>query len=276
MECLSPESRSKAWEELNEKTDSVTKNCRILRNLLQNEKDLVCPSNDDFLLRFLRARKHNPEKAFKLLKQYYTMRRNHMELFKELCPLALKPVLEKRLQYVIPIRDKEGRQIFVFRAGVWDAYSVSLDDIFRANYLYLEEMIASEETQVNGIIAIVDFAGLGWSHVRSFTPRQAQRVISLVQDCFPARFKEFHFVHQPYVFQCVFAIVKPLLSEKIRNRIHFHGMDTSELLEKVGKQHLPTYLGGDAEEDDGFLNQLYSRNEYYKQMCELGYGSSPF
>lgn len=39
------------------------------------------------------------------------------------------------------------------------------------------------------------------------------------QGSFPCRFQEFHLVNQPYIFHLVYSIVKPFLSEKIRDRV---------------------------------------------------------
>lgn len=40
-----------------------------------------------------------------------------------------------------------------------------------------------------------------------------------VQEVFPLRFKALHFVHEPSIFDWVFSLVKPFLSETIKGRV---------------------------------------------------------
>jgi len=73
-------------------------------------------------------------------------------------------------------------------SGRWNANEVTVDDIFRANYLFLEEMTADVETQKNGIVSILDFSGFGFSHVRHFSPYDAQRMAQVIQ----VKFHSYH------------------------------------------------------------------------------------
>lgn len=68
-----------------------------------------------------------------------------------------------------------------FLTGQWNPSVVSLDDIFRSNYLYLEEMTCSAETQIKGIVAIVDFNGFSFSQALHFSPKHAQRMLKIIQ-----------------------------------------------------------------------------------------------
>lgn len=72
------------------------------------------------------------------------------------------------------------RQFYIL-LGKWNPDSVNLDDVFRSNYLFLEEMTASEETQICGVTAIVDFDGMGFYQARKFTPKHAIRMIQIIQ-----------------------------------------------------------------------------------------------
>ncbi|CAG7729848.1 unnamed protein product [Allacma fusca] len=192
------------------------------------------------------------------------MRRDNLDLFQNLYPEEMLPTFNQRLQTVLPQRDQEGRHIFLFKAGDWDPTQCNLDDIFRANYLYLEEMTSTMETQVHGLVAIVDCQGLSFYHARSFTPKHAKRMVKIIQDSFPARFKEFHLVNQPYIFNLLFAVVKPFLEEKIRNRIQFHGSDLASLYRYINPEILPESLGGSLSLDDTFINKMLARNDHYK------------
>lgn len=51
----------------------------------------------------------------------------------------------------------------------------------RAIYLSLEKLIESEETQVNGIVILADYEGVGLSQASHFGPFIAKKVIGILQ-----------------------------------------------------------------------------------------------
>ncbi|KAL1472253.1 hypothetical protein MTO96_039459, partial [Rhipicephalus appendiculatus] len=85
-----------------------------LRELLAGETQLKCPDDDAFLVKFLRARKYNVDSAFKNIKKYFKVRRNHPELFDELDPdFALFDTVCRKHKLVTVSREKDpkGRAI---------------------------------------------------------------------------------------------------------------------------------------------------------------------
>jgi len=44
----------------------------------------------------------------------------------------------------------------------------------------------------------------------------------MLQYSMPARLKEVHILNQPYLFNMVFAVFKPFMQEKLRNRVSFN------------------------------------------------------
>ena len=78
---------------------------------------LHCRTDDAFLLRFLRARKFDYDRAYQLLINYFTVRDEHKELFKDLRPSALGKVFEDGGVMTLPNADKEGRRIILLRPG---------------------------------------------------------------------------------------------------------------------------------------------------------------
>lgn len=57
--------------------------------------------DDGFLLRFLRARKFDYDKAFMLLVQYYSVRALNIELFTNFVPSAVQHVFENNFQVAL-------------------------------------------------------------------------------------------------------------------------------------------------------------------------------
>jgi hypothetical protein len=85
--------------------------------------------------------------------------------------------------------------------------------------LALEQIVREPETQIAGIVLILDMAGLSLQHAKFFTPYYAKKMVELVQETFPLRFKGFHIVNEPFYFDAVMAVLKPFLKEKIRKRV---------------------------------------------------------
>lgn len=51
----------------------------------------------------------------------------------------------------------------------------------RAIYLTLEKLIQPEETQVNGIVILADYTGVGMSQASNPGPFLAKKVVSILQ-----------------------------------------------------------------------------------------------
>lgn len=84
------------------------------------ENKNVCKGrqDDSFLLRFLRAKKFDVEKAFMMMQKYYWMKENSPELFHVSPPSDLKNMLEMQIQCMLNTKDRQGRQIYLFRVGM--------------------------------------------------------------------------------------------------------------------------------------------------------------
>ena len=81
--------------------------------------DLKIRTDDAFLLRFLRAKKFDYDRAFNLIIRHYEMKADerNKQLFTNLRPASIKHVLEAGVTGVLPNRDKFGRRVIVFRPG---------------------------------------------------------------------------------------------------------------------------------------------------------------
>ena len=75
------------------------------------------------------------------------MRRNHSHNFSKALPSLCADVFSHKMQTVLPHRDRSGRRVFLFRAGIWDPSAVSPTDVFAANYICLEMMASEVKTQ---------------------------------------------------------------------------------------------------------------------------------
>lgn len=84
---------------------------------LQEQPNLRTRLDDAFLLRFLRARKFDYDRALQLLLNYHGGRKAWPEVFQDLKPSTVKHVLDKGFLTVLPRPDPNGRYILCLRPG---------------------------------------------------------------------------------------------------------------------------------------------------------------
>ncbi|XP_076786308.1 alpha-tocopherol transfer protein-like isoform X2 [Arvicanthis niloticus] len=257
---------TKAREELQEKPEWRLRDVQALRDMVRKEYPYLSTSLDDaFLLRFLRARKFDYDRALQLLVNYHGCRRSWPEVFSNLRPSALKDVLNSGFLTVLPHTDPRGCHVLCIRPDRWIPSNYPITENIRAVYLTLEKLIQSEETQVNGIVILADYKGVSLSKASHFGPFIAKK------DGFPIRIKAVHVVNEPRIFKGIFAIIKPFLKEKIANRFFLHGSNLNSLHTNLPRNILPKEYGGTAGElDTASWNAvlLASEEDFVKEFCQ--------
>lgn len=131
------------------------------------------------------------------------------------------------------------------------------------------------ETQVCGAVVIFDMDGLSLNQVWQFTPAFARRIVDFLQESMPLRLKGLHVINQPKIFNMVFAMFKPFLKEKLRNRIYFHGSDQSSFHKHISPECLPTHYGGTLSiprvRGDQWYELLMQCDKEYEAINSFGY-----
>ncbi|XP_075032921.1 alpha-tocopherol transfer protein-like [Mixophyes fleayi] len=260
---LSAELVLKAREELQEKPEWRLRDVQALRDMIWKEyPNLKTRVDDSFLLRFLRARKFDYDRALQLLVNYYSCRKGWPEVFTDLRPSAIKPVLDSGFLTVLPHTDTEGRRIVCIRPGRWNPQNYPITENLRVIYLSLEKIIESEETQVNGIVILADYEGVGLSQASRFGPFVAKKMVGILQDGFPIRIKAINVINEPRIFKGIFAIIRPFLKEKLVKRFFLHGSDLHSLHSNIPKAILPEEYGGTSGKlDTSTWNQILLASE---------------
>lgn len=260
-----------ALEQLHEKHEWRDRDIQAMREMVQDDSELEARPDDEFLLRFLRARKFDYERAFRLLKNYYRLRSENPELYSKYRPSAVLNAFENNLQVMLPDFDQAGRKVFLYQAGNWDPEQCTMDEIFIANQLCLETAVRDAQTQIVGIVSIIDMKNFSFHHIRHMRPSHFKKILTLIQDSFPARFREFHIVNEPYVFEMVFTLAKPFLSEKVKKRIFLHGNNFGALHEHVDASILPEEFGGEAGKLDNqpFVHEMLSIDQDFHEAAKI-------
>lgn len=246
VEEPSPELLEKARRELRETPDQASQSITELQDLLREETDLIAPLNNvAWLMRFLRPTKFYPESALNLVKNYYSFKVKHKNMYDGLVPSKEINIFNHDILTVLPMRDQDGRRILVIQLGKkWKHNKCSLDEVYKGAVLFVEAAMLEPETQICGAEVIFDMDGLSLQQTWQFTPPFAKRIVDWLQDSVPLRIKGIHIVNQPYIFNMVFALFKPFLREKLRSRIIFHGTDRDSLHKYLSPKVLPECYGG--------------------------------
>lgn len=242
----SAELQEVAKRELRETPELQKESIARFKELLEAETDLKVPINNDaWLIRFLRPCKYYPESALNLVKNYYSFKVKHKNVYEDLKPSREKNIFEQNILTVLPNRDQHGRRVLIIELGKkWKHNKCNLDEVFKGCVLYLEAAMLEPTTQIAGAIVIFDMDGLTLQQTWQFTPPFAKRIVDWLQDAVPLRIKNIHIVNQPYVFNMVFALFKPFLREKLKSRIIFHGTDRKSLHKYISPKCLPPCYGG--------------------------------
>ncbi|XP_077992963.1 alpha-tocopherol transfer protein-like [Glandiceps talaboti] len=242
---LSPELQQKAKKELNETPETRNAGLKKMYEMLRARPDMTCPTDVIFLLGFLRARKFEVDRAFKLLENWCKMRTDMEEIYDDYRPSSIKEMFDNGAMTVLPKRDQEGRKVTVMRMGKWNVKEYSIWDMLKSAMMSFDLLLRDEETQINGIADISDFEGFTFQHMAQLGPRVAMKAAPIMnQDTIPIRMKSMNFVNESGFFDGVYAIIKPFLKEKIKKRMHVHGEDMTTLHQQISSATLPTEYGG--------------------------------
>ncbi|GFY63772.1 alpha-tocopherol transfer protein-like [Trichonephila inaurata madagascariensis] len=273
FEGLTPEMVKKAEVELGETPEVRRKAVAELTKLLKGEPYLEPRLEEKFLVRYLRAKKYNVDKAYKTLLYYYYFKSKFAYIFTHFKPSQLKHVLEMNCLNLLPLRDKDGASIGLLRMGEFDPSKATPEEFVAASLLCAEIGTDSEATLVCGSVAILDLKGVTFKKMLHFS---SVRLLSLftasLQDCIACRVKGLHVVNEPYYFSTIIKIIKPFLHKKIRDRVHHHGSNLKSLHQHIPPEILPEYLGGHLRyNNEDYISKILSKESYFEEINKYGY-----
>jgi len=252
-----PEKRAEAVAELRAKIDA-------LEGSPEFEGVIFSRKDGKFLLRFLRAKKFDMERALKLYCNYYKYRHKYSHMFHDFHPQAVEHVLRSGVFGLTQIRRKDGALVVQLRPSRWDTNTVPFVDNYRTLLLILEKLIEDEENQVHGLAIVNNLDEVPFLTIFKLAQTEQMQkgmFVELLQECFPFRFKGLHLVNQPWYISLVLTIVRPFMKQKLKDRIFLHGSDYTTLHQHFDPEQLPECLGGSGEDFDPLCGLKFFEEE---------------
>ncbi|XP_026469368.1 alpha-tocopherol transfer protein-like [Ctenocephalides felis] len=263
-------------KELGEDPDTIAKVLQDFRDLIYERGECNPHRMDDkYLTRFLRARGFHLEKAHRLMVKYYNFKEDNPEYHEDVNPLDLRHIGEDDIMTVLPYREQTGRRILLYRIGNWDPSKFGIEELFKATLVILELGVLEQRAQILGGVCIFDLADITMQHAWHVTPSVARKVVELMVTSFPMKTYAIHILNQSWVFEVIFAIFRPLLDARMRDRIFFHGADMESLHQHIDPKYLPEVYGGSREECPYYMwfDSLKYNVEVMDELASLGYRS---
>ncbi|XP_060825430.1 retinol-binding protein pinta-like [Bombus pascuorum] len=259
---LSTEEKAYMAANLNETDEIRPIKIAEIRQWITENEDLHAPTDDFFILRFLRACKFNIEKTKSKLWNYYKQRANLPEWYSNRNPFL--PELQELfdLGVFLPLRklDNEGRMVVIIRAAAHSPNRHKMSDMLKASLMILDLALRDHESvTIHGITAILDISGITYEHVFQLPPNVIKNLVHAWQGCYPVRIYSLDFINTHKFINTVLNVFRSFMTTKLKQRVHVHARDKLKLYETLPVNMLPKEYGG----MNGTVKEL---SEYWKRM----------
>jgi len=221
--------------------------------------------DEDFLLKFLRIREYDVDATVILMKGYFVMRVDHPELFQ--LPSQVADVFKDKVFTITPKRNSTGELVVLFRPGFWDVKKYDAYHICAAPVPFFELHNLDPVVQEKGMLEILDFSNITWRQFTSMPASLHKLSADLSERALPLKYKKIHIVNQGKLVDILWAIMKPFVSEEMKQRLAFHGANYTELHKDIDRELLPPDLGGTDSEEDIYTPEYLSLLD--RQIKEL-------
>ncbi|XP_077690236.1 SEC14-like protein 1 isoform X3 [Eretmochelys imbricata] len=237
----------------------LQESCLIrLRQWLQETHKGKIPK-DEHILRFLRARDFNIDKAREILCQSLTWRKQHqvdyiLETWNP--PQVLQDYYAGGWHH----HDKDGRPLYVLRLGQMDTKglvrALGEEALLRYVLSINEEGLrrCEENTKVFGRpisswTCLVDLEGLNMRHLWRPGVKALLRIIEVVEANYPETLGRLLILRAPRVFPVLWTLVSPFIDDNTRKKFLIYAGNDYQgpggLLDYIDKEIIPDFLSGE-------------------------------
>ncbi|XP_037116759.1 SEC14-like protein 1 isoform X1 [Syngnathus acus] len=214
---------------------------------------------DEHILRFLRARDFNMDKAREILCQSLTWRKQHQVDYL-LETWSSPQVLQDYYTGGWHHHDRDGRPLYVLRLGQMDTKglvrALGEESLLRHVLSINEEGLrrCEENTKVFGRpiscwTCLVDLEGLNMRHLWRPGVKALLRIIEVVEANYPETLGRLLILRAPRVFPVLWTLVSPFIDENTRKKFLIYAGNDYQgpggLVDYIDKEIIPDFLGGE-------------------------------
>ncbi|XP_068205743.1 SEC14-like protein 1 isoform X3 [Palaemon carinicauda] len=215
--------------------------------------------SDTCLLRFLRARDFNIEKAREMLSHSLIWRKKN-QIDKLMAEYQEPQVVKDYFPGGWHQQDKEGRPLYLLRLGQMDVKGLvkSIGEegllkhtlhICEEGLRLTEEATSSQGRPVTTWTLLVDLEGLNMRHLWRPGIRTLLKIIEIVEANYPETMSCVLIIRAPRVFPILWTLVSTFIDDNTRSKFLFYGgndyQGTGGLIDFMPKENIPDFLGGD-------------------------------
>lgn len=236
------------------------------------------------LLRFLRARNYEMDKAIKMWLDTLEWRKEY-DVDNILDNFEFKERTEFLTCYPQGYhkRDKEGRPVYIQQLGVINLEGIKkitneermvkfhIQEYERCIKQILPVCSRLANRQIDQTFGIMDVRGVGLSHLTGEVRRLMGTLTKFDQDNYPEMLGRICIINAPIAFRAVWSIVKTMLQPRTVNKIQICGTNyMKDLLEWVEMDSIPSWLGGQS--NGTLLDDVgpWSDREVLKKLSDEG------
>ncbi|XP_068562490.1 SEC14-like protein 2 isoform X1 [Cebidichthys violaceus] len=218
--------------------------------------------HDHYLLRWLRARSFNVQKAEVMIRKHLEFRRK-MNVDSIISDWKPPEVIEQYVSGGMCGFDREGSPIWYDVIGPLDPkgllLSATKQDFMKTKIRHTEVLHRECRRQseklgqnIEAVSLIYDCEGLGLKHVWKPAVETYGEILTMFEENYPEGLKRVFLIKAPKMFPMAYNLIKHFLCEETRRKIIVLGSNWQEVLRKhIDPEQLPVVYGGTLTDPDG-------------------------